>query len=379
MGIYHAKAPNPSRFSKNWQSLKHPKNSSILSNPDRAHICTISGAIQITPPPVFSTPPHILNVTTNERPPVTTTVFAATTPGTRHLLIIRNEDLRTELEYFSEDYDEEREMEPRPERTREVTPPLRTRSPMVHRQRERVVGFEEAPNREGSRIGRNTEGLFADPIGYVTPFVRWIEDYPLPDRLKMPSHVGSYDGKGDPDNFLHLFEGAICMQKWLMHVACHMFTYTLKDSARICQQKRFTKTHLVVHNIKQREGDSVRAFATRYTDETLQILGLHEDQCISGFVHGLRTRNLVEHLSTDLPSIYKGLMEKTYTWFEAKEVATNGALNDWRNNFERSWKSSWDNGRGQKSRTRFSPTMDLITDFSLAYLKVQERLLPRKK
>ncbi|GJW59382.1 hypothetical protein Tco_0108717 [Tanacetum coccineum] len=28
---------------------------------------------------------------------------------------IRNEDLRTELEYFSEDYDEEREMEPRPE------------------------------------------------------------------------------------------------------------------------------------------------------------------------------------------------------------------------------------------------------------------------
>ncbi|GKB90520.1 putative reverse transcriptase domain-containing protein [Tanacetum coccineum] len=53
------------------------------------------------------------------------------------------------------------------------------------------------------------------------------------DGLKMPSHVGSYDGKGDPDNFLHLFEGAIRMQKWLMPVASHMFTYTLKDSARI--------------------------------------------------------------------------------------------------------------------------------------------------
>nr|GEU98190.1 reverse transcriptase domain-containing protein [Tanacetum cinerariifolium] len=32
---------------------------------------------------------------------------------------IRNEDLRTELEYFNEDYDEEHEMEPRPEQTRE--------------------------------------------------------------------------------------------------------------------------------------------------------------------------------------------------------------------------------------------------------------------
>ena len=104
--------------------------------------------------------------------------------------------------------------------------------------------------------------------------MRWIEDYPLPDGLKMPSHMGTYDGKGDPDNFLHLFEGAIRMQKWAMLVACHMFTYTLRDSARIwwngqklgsiinledlkakfrshfSQQKKFTRTHLTVHNIK---------------------------------------------------------------------------------------------------------------------------------
>ncbi|GJY49930.1 reverse transcriptase domain-containing protein [Tanacetum coccineum] len=135
------------------------------------------------------------------------------------------------------------------------------------------------------------------PNGSVTPFVRWIEDYPLLNGLKMPSHIGSYDGKGDTDNFLHLFEGAIHMQKWLMPVACHMFTYTLKESARIwwnsqkagsilnyedlkakfrshfSQQKKFTKTHLAVHNIKQREGESTRAFVTRYTDDTLQILG----------------------------------------------------------------------------------------------------------
>ncbi|GJY13463.1 reverse transcriptase domain-containing protein [Tanacetum coccineum] len=201
-------------------------------------------------------------------------------------------------------------------------------------------------------------GLFADPTGSVTLFVRWIKDYHLPDGLKMPSHVGFYDGKRDPNNFLHLFEGAIHMQKSLMHVACHMFTYTLKDSARIwwnsqkacsilnyedlkakfrsyfSQQKRFTKTHLAVYNIKQREGETVRAFATMYADDTIQILGLHEDQRISGFVHSLRTRNLVEHLYTDIPSTYKSLMEKTYTWIEAREVASNGAPNDQRDNFE---------------------------------------------
>nr|GEV58556.1 ribonuclease H-like domain-containing protein [Tanacetum cinerariifolium] len=42
---------------------------------------------------------------------------------------IRNEDLRTELEYFSKDYDKEREMKPRPEPRREATPTLRLRSP----------------------------------------------------------------------------------------------------------------------------------------------------------------------------------------------------------------------------------------------------------
>ncbi|GJT10553.1 reverse transcriptase domain-containing protein [Tanacetum coccineum] len=210
----------------------------------------------------------------------------------------------------------------------------------------------------------NLAGSFADSTSYITHFVRWIEDFPLMDGLKMPSHIGSYDGKGDPDNFLHLFEGVIRMQKWLMPVACHMFIYTLKDSACIrwnskktcsilnyedlkakfwshfSQQKKFTKTHLAVHNIKQREGESTRAFITRYTDDTLQILGLHEEQRISSFVYGLRTKSLVEHLSTYLPYTYKGLMEKTYTWIEAREVATSETPNDGMENFKRLRKSS---------------------------------------
>ncbi|GJZ76881.1 hypothetical protein Tco_0641553 [Tanacetum coccineum] len=48
-------------------------------------------------------------------------------------------------------------MEPRPEPSRETTPTLRLRSPEVRRQRERFVGFEDAPKREGNRRGRNAE------------------------------------------------------------------------------------------------------------------------------------------------------------------------------------------------------------------------------
>ncbi|GKA26506.1 hypothetical protein Tco_0712615 [Tanacetum coccineum] len=51
---------------------------------------------------------------------------------------ICNEDLRTELEYFSEEYDKEKEIEPRPAHVRETTLVLRTRSPRAQRQTERV-------------------------------------------------------------------------------------------------------------------------------------------------------------------------------------------------------------------------------------------------
>ncbi|GKD71005.1 hypothetical protein Tco_1325095 [Tanacetum coccineum] len=147
----------------------------------------------MTPPPGFSTPPQIPSNTTSERLPITTTVFAATTlentPFAYHASTstnpnptisptivkanyeilesllrerrrqIHNEDLRTELKYFSEDYDEEREVEPRHEPSREATPTLRLTSPGVRRQQERVVGFEDVPNREGNRKGRNAEGI----------------------------------------------------------------------------------------------------------------------------------------------------------------------------------------------------------------------------
>nr|GEV73962.1 hypothetical protein [Tanacetum cinerariifolium] len=44
-------------------------------------------------------------------------------------------------------------------RQRKATPTLRLRSPRVRRQQERVVGFEDAPKREGNKRGRNTEGI----------------------------------------------------------------------------------------------------------------------------------------------------------------------------------------------------------------------------
>ncbi|GJZ03437.1 hypothetical protein Tco_0536712 [Tanacetum coccineum] len=114
----------------------------------------------MTPPPGFSTLTPILGPNVNELPPTIISTFTAITPEntplTHHsstsanldLMIspafvepvyevlesalreqwkqIRNKEHHTELEYFSEEYDKEREMELRPIRIRETTPVLRT-------------------------------------------------------------------------------------------------------------------------------------------------------------------------------------------------------------------------------------------------------------
>lgn len=63
-------------------------------------------------------------------------------------------------------------------------------------------------------------------------FCDWIAQYPLPDRQRVPSIVGTYDGTRDPEDHLVLFEQAIMTEKWADPVACHMFSGTLQGFAR---------------------------------------------------------------------------------------------------------------------------------------------------
>ncbi|GJV65286.1 hypothetical protein Tco_1476114, partial [Tanacetum coccineum] len=89
-------------------------------------------------------------------------MFATTTPKNTSMAYrastSANPNPVISLEYFIKDYDEEREMEPRPEPTRAATPPLRITSPRICRRGERTVGFEGAQSRGESRVKRNTEG-----------------------------------------------------------------------------------------------------------------------------------------------------------------------------------------------------------------------------
>ncbi|GJW70021.1 hypothetical protein Tco_0126938 [Tanacetum coccineum] len=52
-------------------------------------------------------------------------------------------------------------------------------------------------------------------------------------RTRMPSHVKTYDGSGDPKDHIKLFQSAAKTERWAMPTWCHMFNSTLIGNARV--------------------------------------------------------------------------------------------------------------------------------------------------
>ncbi|GJR06566.1 hypothetical protein Tco_0529550 [Tanacetum coccineum] len=104
------------------------------------------------------TPLPVPNV--GELPPITASTFTTRSPDntqlSNHASTSANPDLVISPAFIEANY--EREMELRPARVRIATPVLRTRSPRVQRHKGRVVDFEEAPNKDGSRVEREPDG-----------------------------------------------------------------------------------------------------------------------------------------------------------------------------------------------------------------------------
>ncbi|GKB58475.1 reverse transcriptase domain-containing protein [Tanacetum coccineum] len=126
----------------------------------------------------------------------------------------------------------------------------------------------------------------------------------------MPSHVKTYDGSGDPEDHLKLFQAAAKTERWAMPTWCHMFNSMLTGNARVwfnklpressnsyedlrtafrenyLQQTKHIKDPVEIHHIKQRDGESTKDFMERYKAEILDMEGESECMKISGFMHG---------------------------------------------------------------------------------------------
>ncbi|GJY08154.1 hypothetical protein Tco_0375208 [Tanacetum coccineum] len=108
------------------------------------------------------------------------------------------------------------------------------------------------------------------------PFTPRIRHFSLP-RTRMPSHVKTYDGSGDPEDHLKLFQyGRKNPEGWAI---TDKVSHVQLNPHRECQRKNYLqqtkhiKDPVEIHHIKQRDGESTEDFMERYKAEVLDVEG----------------------------------------------------------------------------------------------------------
>ncbi|GJS99510.1 reverse transcriptase domain-containing protein [Tanacetum coccineum] len=157
------------------------------------------------------------------------------------------------------------------------------------------------------------EDYLAEPWTYedVDPSTPQIRNFKSLRKTRMPNNVKTYDGTGDPEDHLKIFEAEAQVERWAMPTCCHMFNSTLIGSARVwfdelplesidgykglkaaflayfVQQKKYMKDLVEIHNIKRRDGETIEDFMECFKVKTGRMKGAPECMRISEFMHGV--------------------------------------------------------------------------------------------
>ncbi|GKA97334.1 reverse transcriptase domain-containing protein [Tanacetum coccineum] len=178
------------------------------------------------------------------------------------------------------------------------------------------------------------------------PFTSQIRHFDFP-KTRMPSHVKTYNGSEDPEDHLKIFQATAKMKRWDMLTWCHMFNSTLTGNARVwfddlppesidsyndlreaflknyLQQKKCIRDPIVLHNIKQRDGESTEDFIQRYKSESGNVKGAPECMRISGFVHGITNPELIKRFHEKIPKTVDEMMQVATSFLQGQEAASN--------------------------------------------------------
>ncbi|GJV40513.1 reverse transcriptase domain-containing protein [Tanacetum coccineum] len=137
------------------------------------------------------------------------------------------------------------------------------------------------------------------------------------------------------------------MERWAMPTWCHMFNSTLIGNARVwfddlpketidsyddlkkaflenyLQQKKCIKDPVEIHNIRQRDKESMEEFVRRYKLECRDVKGAPECMKISGFMHGITNLKLIKRLHDKIPKPIDEMMRVTTTFLRGEVAASN--------------------------------------------------------
>ncbi|GJZ73760.1 hypothetical protein Tco_0637906 [Tanacetum coccineum] len=88
------------------------------------------------------------------------------------------------------------------------------------------------------------------------------------------------------------------------------------------QQKKCIRDPIVLHNIKQRDGESTEDIQ-RYKSESGNVKGAPECMRISGFVHGITNPELIKRFHEKIPKTVDEMMQVATSFLQGQEATSN--------------------------------------------------------
>nr|GEU94384.1 reverse transcriptase domain-containing protein [Tanacetum cinerariifolium] len=219
----------------------------------------------------------------------------------------------------------------------------------------------ESPLSRESESGSMEEGHWKSkskrrkPIGEEDLAVPWsceevdlftprIRNFKSSRKTRMPNNVKTYDGTGDPNDHIKIFQAAAQVERWAMP---HMFNFTLIGTARVwfdklplesidgykdlkasflayfMLQKKYVKDPVEIYRIKQRDGETIEDFLKRFKLETGCMKGTPKYMRIFRFMHGVNKPELTKRLNKHVPNTMEEMMTATTAFIRGETIAAS--------------------------------------------------------
>ncbi|GJV70383.1 reverse transcriptase domain-containing protein [Tanacetum coccineum] len=110
----------------------------------------------------------------------------------------------------------------------------------------------------------------------VDPFTPQIRNFKSLRKTRIPNNVKTYDGTGDPKDHVKIFQAAAQFDELPPESINGYKDLKAAFLAYFMQQKKYVKDPVKIHNIKQRDGETIAEFIKRFKLETERMKTMEE-------------------------------------------------------------------------------------------------------
>ncbi|GJX20449.1 reverse transcriptase domain-containing protein [Tanacetum coccineum] len=159
-----------------------------------------------------------------------------------------------------------------------------------------------------------------EDVDLFTPRIR---NFKSSRKTRMPNNVKTYDGTGDPEDHLKIFQAATQFDELPPESIDGYKGLKAAFLAYYMQQNKCVKDQVEIHNIKQRDEETIEEFIESFKIETGRMKGAPECMRISEFMHGVNNPELTKRLNEHVPKTVEEMMTATTAFIHGETVVAS--------------------------------------------------------